>query len=670
MQDTNPLLAIGQTIAFDQIRPEHVEPAVALAMSKATEALEAVASAPPSREHTLLAFDRALVELSEVVTVVRHLESVVTSPELREVYNRIDPEVSAFYAAIYRDARLLNALLAFRATPEAAGLTPAETRFLTESIEAFQREGAGLSAETQHRLGEISRKLAELSSRFSQNLVDETAAFSLLVTCREALDGLPDSALKAAEEDAKSQGEVGYRFTLQAPSLIPALTYLKSASLREQLYTAYHSRASSGARNNGPLIEAMLKLRQEKAEILGYRDFSDLVLADRMAKNGAKAFEFVERLKARSVASFETETEELQAFQREHEGVASQLKPWDVGYEAERLRQKRYDFDEEALRPYFPLPSVLHGLFSLVNRLYGVEVKPITLPSWHAEVQSYALCEGDRQLGQFYMDLFPRDEKRGGAWMDAFITGMPGSKALQHVGLICANLTRPLGDQPALLNHREVETLFHEFGHLLHHLLAEPELYSQAGTQVAWDFVELPSQIMENWCWEREALALFARHVETGETIPEELLAKMEAARNFRSASAMMRQLGFASVDLWLHRDFKPGSEPLLPAVMAHMQPFSPAQLVEGYAFITGFGHLFSSAVGYAAGYYSYKWAEVLDADAFTRFQSEGIFSREVGEAFRRQILARGDSQDPSELFSAFMGRDPDPEALFRRAGL
>lgn len=672
MPETNPLLDIDAVIPFDRIKPEHIEPAVALRLSQATAALEAIAAAPPSVEGTLLAFDRATTPLDILMTVVGHLESVVTSEALREVYNRVRPEVSAFYGRIMRDGRLYKALLALEGSEAGRALTGPKARYLKDLLAAFRREGAALDAAKQARLEAISRELAELTGRFSQNLVDETAAYELYVTEEARLEGLPETAKAAARAEAEAKGQPGWRFSLQAPSLIPALTYLKDAALRETLHRAYNTRASTGERDNLPLIAAILKLRQERAALLGFEDFSDLVLEDRMAKSGAAAADFVAGLKAKTVAAFAAENEALAAFRREQEGdQAPPLAPWDVGYYAERQRQARYDFDEEALRPYFPLPSVLRGVFQTAERLYGVQVTPVDdLPTWHPEVQTYALREGDQELGRFYVDLFPREEKRGGAWMDAFITSLKGAPGGQ-LGLICANFTRPVGEGPALLSHREVETLFHEFGHLLHHLLTEAELYSQAGTSVAWDFVELPSQIMENWCWQREALDMFARHVDTGEPIPAALFDKMLAARSYRAANAMMRQLGFANVDLQLHRGGWGGpAEELGDYCRAQMQVFSPAPLYEGYAFIAGFGHLFSSSVGYAAGYYSYKWAEVLDADAFTRFEKEGVFNPALGDEFRRKLLARGDAEDPAKLYRDFMGRDPDPAALFRRAGL
>jgi oligopeptidase A len=434
------------------------------------------------------------------------------------------------------------------------------------------------------------------------------------------------------------------------------------------VYRAYPTRASSGEFDNRAITAEILELRREKAALLGYRDFSDLVLEDRMAKNGVKAQEFLEELRTRTEARFKAENQELRDF------AGFELEPWDVGYWAEKLRLKLYDFDEEALRPYFPTERVVAGMFEIVERLYGIKVvhKPAA-HVWHPEVRYYEIRDESAELlGAFYADWYPRESKRGGAWMDGFITGIyDPPKVEPHAGTICGNLTPPIGDTPALLTHREVETIFHEFGHLLHLGLSQTEVRSLGGTNVAWDFVELPSQIMENWCWERDALNLFARHYHTGEAIPEDLFQKMLRARTFRSANTQMRQLGFGIVDLKLHREYSPERDgDVISYSRKILQEFSAARFPDDHAMIASFTHLFGSPVGYGAGYYSYKWAEVLDADAFSRFREHGIFSREVGLSFRNNILAKGDSEDPAELYRRFMGRDPDPEALLVRSGL
>jgi oligopeptidase A len=443
------------------------------------------------------------------------------------------------------------------------------------------------------------------------------------------------------------------------------MTYLDDAGIREQAWLAYNTRATSGEFDNRELTAKILALRKEKAQLLGFRDFSDLVLDDRMAHRGERAQSFIEDLRQKTDKRFREENRELAAF------ANRELQPWDVGYWAEKQRAALYAFDEEALRPYFPLDRVVEGMFQIFGRVLGIRVaREPGVPGWDPEVRCYAIHDGvsDQYLGSFYSDWFPRENKRGGAWMDTLITGNPENSE-PHLGLICGNLTPPIDGKPALLTHREVETIFHEFGHLLHHLLSRVEVRSLSGTSVAWDFVELPSQIMENWCWERESLDLFARHYETGARIPEDLFQKMKRAKTFRAANAQMRQLGFGFVDLALHREWD-GQTDLVEYSRNILQKFAPAPLPPNYAMITGFTHLFGSPVGYGAGYYSYKWAEVLDADAFTRFRNEGVFNEKVGREYREKILARGDSEDPALLYRDFMGRDPDPEALLERAGL
>ena len=431
------------------------------------------------------------------------------------------------------------------------------------------------------------------------------------------------------------------------------LTYLDDAAVREQVWRAFNLRGAAEPYNNRGLIAKILELRREKARLLGFADFADLVLDDRMAHQGERAQTFLGNLREKTEKRFREENAELEAF------AGRALEPWDIGYYAEKQRLALYDFDEEELRPYFSLDRVVAGMFEIFGRVFGIVVKEEAgVPVWDRAVKTYAIEDS----GSFYTDWFPRENKRGGAWMDSL---------LPRLGLICGNLTPPVADgKPALLTHREVETIFHEFGHLLHHLLSRVEVRSLSGTSVAWDFVELPSQIMENWCWERESLDLFARHYETGELIPSELFEKMKRAKTFRAANAQMRQLGFGYVDLALHREWSQEKGDPVEWSRPILQQFAAARLPGNYSMITGFTHLFASPVAYGAGYYSYKWAEVLDADAFTRFKREGVFSGGVGHEFRERILSKGDSQDPAELYRSFMGRDPDPRALLERAGL
>ncbi|WP_434042876.1 MULTISPECIES: M3 family metallopeptidase [Sorangium] len=677
----NPLLSLGFEIPFDRIRSEHVEPAVRALLEDARARLDALVAAPGPRtyESTLGALEAVTDRLDRAMNVISHLESTSTTPALRAAYNAIQPEVSEFLSGIALNEGVYGALKAYAATPEAEALTGPRRRFLKKTLDDFRRSGSELDPAGKKRLSEIDVELATITLRFSQNVLDATNAFELVIEDPARLAGLPPSAVEAARQSAQDRGIQGYRFTLQAPSYIPVLTYLDDAAIRERFYRAYNTRATEGEHDNRPLIRRILELRCEKAKLLGYATFADLVLEDRMAKTGGEARRFVETLRARTEPVFEREKEELAAFRREIEGAgAPPIAPWDVSYYAEKLRRARYDFDDEALRPYFPLDRVVSGLFEIAHRLYGVRIAPWQdAPTWHPSARAYKLIEADgAQSAAFYLDFLPREQKRDGAWMHGLVTGAPredgraDGEDARHLEVLAGSFTPPVGGRPALLNHREVETLFHEFGHMMHHASSRVPIRSLAGTNVAWDFVELPSQIMENWCWEREALDLFARHHETGAPIPDDLLQRMRAARTFRAGATTMRQLGFAEIDLTLHMDWGPGRGDVVELAREVQSRYSPVPLPEGYAMIAGFSHLFSSPVGYAAGYYSYKWAEVLDADAFSRFQEEGLFSRKVGDAFRSQILALGDTLDPMDLYRNFRGREPTLDALLQRSGL
>src|SRR3984893_16808721 len=676
-KSTNPLLEIHFRIPFDQIRAEHVEPAVEEFLRDARQELTQLTSDPTPRTfaNTMDRLDHLTERLEYAMQVTRNLEAVATTPELRAAYNAAQPQVSEFYSSLPLNDALWHAVQAYSQTPEATQLTGVRKRFLEKTVDNFRRHGAELDAAGKKRIAEIDIELTKQTIRFAENVLDSTNEFELVIRDEQKLAGLPESARAMARAGAASKGleSPSWRFTLQGPSYLAVMTYLDDEEIRRQVYEAFVTRAIAGKHDNRPVMQRILELRREKALLLGYRDFADLVLEDRMAHTGARAHEFLLDLKQKTEAHFRKENQDLSAFAGKDE-----LHAWDIAYYAEKQRTALYDFDEEALRPYFPLESVVSGMFEIVHRLYGIRVvEKSNVPVWDEHVKYYEIRdetrpEGASLLGAFYADWYPRENKRSGAWMDGFIIGTArGDKLKPHAGLICGNLTPPVEDRPSLLTHREVETIFHEFGHLLHHCLSRVKVRGLAGVNVAWDFVELPSQIMENWSWEREALDLFARHYKTGEPIPEELFEKMRKARNFRAANTQMRQLGFGFVDLALHREYSPAAHgDLLVYARGSLQEFSPARLPEDYAMLASFSHLFASPVGYGAGYYSYKWSEVLDADAFTMFQAHGIFSRVVGTRFRDNILARGDSEDPAELYRNFMGRDPDPNALLERSGL
>ncbi|HNY39681.1 MAG TPA: M3 family metallopeptidase [Bryobacteraceae bacterium] len=667
---SNPLLSDLDSLPFDRVEAVHVRPALDVLLDDARRRIDSIAApgAPKTFDRTMAALDTATENLDMAVAIVRHLEAVATTAELRDAWNEAQPAVIQFYSSIPLNGQLWRAIKDFASTGEADALTGVRRRFLDKTIEGFRRHGADLSSKDKQALESIDVELANVTTRFAQNVLDATTAWEYVVPDPARLAGLPESAVAAARDSAASKGIEGWRFTLQQPSYVAVMTYLDDAATREVFYRVYNARA---AEVNAALIPQILDLRRRKARLLGYADFSDFATADRMAASGEAAACFVDELRCRTEAAFQCENEALIEFRRSREPDAT-IEPWDVAYWAEKMRTALYEFDEEDLRPYFSLDNVVAGLFDLCSRIFGIRVTPAPGAAvWDEAVRHYQIHDASGALlAHFYADWFPRETKRGGAWMDSFVTGGPAADGFRpHAGFVCGNLTPPLPDRPSLLTHSEVETIFHEFGHLLHHCLSQVEIRSFAGTNVAWDFVELPSQIMENWCWERISLDLFARHYQTGQLIPDELFHKMIRARTFRAANAQMRQLGFATLDLALHRD-SAGECSIIEAANRILAPFCPVPLPEGYAMVCAFTHLFADPVGYGAGYYSYKWAEVLDADAFTRFLNEGVFNSGTGMAFRNAILEKGNSQEPADLFRLFMGRDPNPSALLARLGL
>jgi oligopeptidase A len=679
---TDPAFAIR----WSQHTPERIGPDLEAALSRAQEAVDRIAAGSgvaADFDSTFLALEQATDELNFAWGKVTHLQSVADSPALREAHNAMLPKVSAFFAKIPLNAALWERLKAVAESPAGRALTGIRKRLVDETVAAFRMAGADLPAEARARLEALQAELAQVTQKYSENVLDATNAWEKLVHDEAALAGIPAHAKAAARASARAKGHGSdaapvWRFTLHGPSIDPVAMYAENAELRREQWAAAIEIGSQAPFDNADLVRRILALRAEKAALLGKPHFADVVLERRMARTGERALAFVEDMKGRGTAAFRKECAELEAFKAEQTGQpAGPLLAWEVTYWAERLRRARYDFDEEMLRPYLPMDRVIAGMFEIASRVFGLRITerpPGAVETWHPEVRFYDLRGGDgRHLGSFYADWHPRESKRGGAWMGHLITGGPRPEGPRepHLGYICGNLTPPVDGRPARLTHREVQTVFHEFGHLLHHLLGEVDYKSLNGTNVAWDFVELPSQIMENWTWEREALDLFARHHETGEPIPAALYARMLAARRFRGACGLMRQMQFAKMDLTLH--LRPGEflegdlEDKVREVIADcFIPTAPP----GRTIVRRFNHLFSDPVGYAAGYYSYKWAEVLDADAFTRFRREGIFNPATGAAFVASVLSRGNSSDPEVLYREFMGRDPDLNALLERSGL
>jgi oligopeptidase A len=685
---THPFLDTDFLPAWSRLLPADVAPDITIALAQAQQSIGAIVARSLkdlTYENTFLALEKSTEELNIAWSKVGHLQAVADSAPLREAFNAMLPKVSAFYAAIPLNAELWARLRAFAESAPAQALTGVHRRFLNETLADFRQAGADLPVEQRGRLEALQAELALLTQKYSENVLDATNAWQLLVQDDRRLAGLPAHAIAAALRNAAAKNlgtteKPVWRFTLHMPSQEPFMTYLEDESLRREMWTAAAAVGATSPQDNTDLITRILALRSEKAAVLGKAHFADLVLERRMAKTGERALSFLEDFQRRAASAFARECRELEEFKARKTGSSEvrPLAPWELAFWSEQLRRERYSFDEEILRPYFPVQRVIAGLFDLVGRIFGLTVTERAageVETWHPEVKFYEIHDArGRHLGSFYADWHPRESKRGGAWMGYLVTGGPtkGGGRAPHLGYICGNLTPPAADRPALLTHREVETVFHEFGHLLHHLLGEVEIKSLNGVNVAWDFVELPSQMMENWCWERASLDLFARHFETGAIIPEEIFQKMTAAKKFRAACMTMRQVALAKMDLLLHvrarewtgiADIEPTARALIAECLIPTAPPAPT-------IVKRFNHLFSDPVGYAAGYYSYKWAEVLDADAFSRFRREGIFNATVGREFVDTILSRGNSADPLELFRAFMGRDPDPIALLKRSGL
>ena len=672
----NPLLEASFRIPFHRITPAHVVPGIRALIREAEEEIEALAAdtGPPTWENTLGRLDELTRRVAEGTTPVHHLLGVKESPELREAWSEVLPEVSSFWTRIFLHEGLWARLRAYADAVQAAGaagddgLDDLARRHLTKTIRDFQRAGADLPAEGRERLEAIQVELAQIQQRFSENVLDATAAWSHHVTDEAEMAGIPDDALERFQRAARDKELDGWLLTLDAPAVQAVLKHARSRELRSRVHEAYLARGREEPWDNRPLIPRILELRQEKARLLGYPDFPDFRLEEQMARTGEGARSFVTGMIERTRPYWERDLEILRDAGKGR--AMDALRPWDVSFLAEELRKERYELDEEELRPYFPLERVVDGMFALTSRLFGLRVTTVEREEvWHPDVRYYEIRDqDDRLVGAFYADFFPRPEKRQGAWMNDFIHGLPDreGRLSPHLGVICANFPPPTGGRPALLTHRDVETLFHEFGHLLHHCTSRVPIPSRGGVHVAWDWVEVPSQLMENWTWEREALDLISGHWKTGEPLPDELHARMVRARRFLGGWAQMRQLTFGLLDLALHTSFdaEEDGDPV-EWVTELLLPYSADEEFAAAHPLPSFLHLFSG--GYAASYYSYLWSEVMEADLFTRFLERGLFDRETGTRYLETILSAGDRDEPDALFRAFMGREPDPEALIRR---
>ncbi|GGW82723.1 oligopeptidase A [Alteromonas halophila] len=663
--------------AFSDITPDQIKPAVERAIAHCKQEIEAVVDSQDyTYRNVVTRIEDADDRLSKIFSPVSHMNSVVSTDALREAHDACLPLLSAYGTWVGQHDGLYQAYKALRESEEYKGLDEQRQKHIDNTLRDFTLSGVALPEDKKARFAEISSQLSELSSTFSNNVMDATMGWTKHVTDKDALNGLPDSALDAAAQAAQEKELDGWLFTLDIPSYLPVMLYADNRKLREEMYRAFSTRASdqgpqAGKWDNTKIIQQTLTLRTEMARLLDFDSYAELSLATKMAESPEQVMAFLRDLADKSRPQAQRDLDEVLDYASKSHGM-SDLKAWDIPYYSEKLKQEKYTISDEMLRPYFPEDKVLHGLFMVVERLYGLTIiEKHDVDTYHKDVRFFTITdEAGIERGSFFLDLYARPKKRGGAWMDECRVrreNAAGELQLPVAYLTC-NFNAPVGDKPALFTHDEVLTLFHEFGHGIHHMLTKMSVASVSGVNgVPWDAVELPSQFLENWCWEKDALNEISGHYETGEPLPEDLLERMLAARDYQSAMQMVRQLEFSLFDFQLHmQDGKDVDvQGTLDAVRQEVAVLIPPSFNR---FQHGFGHIFAG--GYAAGYYSYKWAEVLSADAYSKFEEDGIFNRETGRAFLHNILEMGGSREPMELFVAFRGREPEVDALLRHSGI
>ena len=690
---TNPLLELTGLPPFTRIRPEHVEPAIDQLLSAARKQVETLLAGNTdySWENLVAPLEEMNDRISRAWSPVSHMNSVVNSDALRDAYNSCLPKLSEYATGMGQHKGLYRAYRQIADGEEYTRLDTAQKKIIDNELRDFRLSGIELGQVSQDRYKAVMQELSKLTAQFSDNVLDATNAWYKQISDEALLEGLPESARSLAKQTAEQRDLDGWIFTLEFPSYMPVMTYADNRDLREEMYTAYVTRASeqgpekvrpgtgreaglghAGKWDNTPVMNRILELRHEASRLLEFDNYAERSLATKMAESVDQVNAFLNDLAERSKKPAAQELAAVRAFATEQHGI-SDLQAWDIGYYSEKLRQHKYAISQEELKPYFPEPRVINGLFAIVQRLYGLQIEAVEgIDRWHEDVHFYRIHDADGELrGEFYLDLYARQHKRGGAWMDECIGRRRPANGLQTpVAYLTCNFSPPIGDDPALFTHDEVITLFHEFGHGLHHMLTRVDYAGVSGISgVAWDAVELPSQFMENWCWEREALDLFAAHYESGARIPDELFKRMIAAKNFQSAMQMLRQLEFALFDFRMHLEYRPGRDNDIHNTLNEVRKqVAVLQPPDFNRFENGFTHIFGG--GYAAGYYSYKWAEVLSADAFSAFEETGIFNSETGKRFLNSILEQGGSREPMELFIEFRGREPSIDALLRHSGL
>ena len=675
MTVANPLLDFSGLPRFDEIRPEHVGPAMDALLGEGRAAIERLAEseANPTWDAFVQPLDDANERVARAWSQVNHLNAVVNTPALRDAYNAALPKVTQFFSEQGQDQRLHARFKMLAAAPDFAAWPMARRRHVENELRDFRLGGAELPPPQKARFLEIQEQQARLSARFGDNVLDATNAFALYVADPAELSGIPADVLQTAAEAAQREGREGWKLTLHMPCYLPVMQYADHASLRAKMYEAYFTRASGfgpAQWNNDAVIEALLPLREEQAKLLGYASFAELSLATKMAGKPGEAIDFLLDIARRARPFARRDMEELRAFAREELHLA-EVNAWDVGYVSEKLRQRRYSFSDQEVKQYFPEDAVLAGLFRLVETLYGVSIREARVPLYHPQVRFFEIVDrAGTRVGQFYLDLYAREGKRGGAWMDDAVNRRRlGSRVQTPVAFLTCNFSAPVGGRPAIFTHREVITLFHEFGHGLHQMLTQVDELGVSGINgVEWDAVELPSQYMENFCWEWDVIAPMTRHVDTGERLPRALFDRMLAAKNFQGGLQIVRQLEFGLFDLWLHAASPVDSAGVLAVLERARREVAVFPTPPYNRFPNQFSHVFAG--GYAAGYYSYMWALVLSADAYAAFEEGGVLNPEVGARFRREVLGAGGSRPALDSFVAFRGRKPQIDALLRHNGM
>lgn len=674
----NPLLTKFDTPfgtpPFKHIKNEHFLPAIQEAIKTGKEEVKKITDNPvaPDFSNTIEALERSGEAVSRISSIFFNLNSAETNDEIQKLAREISPLLSEYSNDIILDEHLFSRIKAVHDQKDTLILSPEEKTLLEKTYKSFARNGANLAEDQKQKLREIDKQLSQLSLAFGEHVLKETNSFHMEVTDEKELSGLPDHAIEAAALTAKEMGKEGsWVFTLQFPSYIPFMTYADNRVLREQLFRAYGSKAFKGdEQDNQEIILKIVRLRQERANMLGYRSHADFVLEERMAESPAKVMDFLDNLLKYAKPVAEKEVQELTRYAKSI-GGPDKLERWDVAYYSEKLKKEKYAVDDEMLKPYFKLENVIEGVFQVAGKLYGLQFKPLhDVQVYHPDVKVYeVLDELNQHTAIFYADFFPRPGKRNGAWMTSFRgqKKADGQDIRPHVSIVC-NFTKPTTSKPSLLTFNEVTTLFHEFGHALHGMLADGKYESLSGTSVYWDFVELPSQVLENWVYEKESLDLFARHYETGEAIPAELIKKIKESANFMEAYQTVRQIGLAKLDMGWHIENAAEVQDVATYERELQKNTDLLPPVAGTNTSCSFSHIFQG--GYASGYYSYKWAEVLDADAFEFFQEKGIFNKDTADLFKKHILSAGGSEHPMELYKRFRGKEPSPEALLRRTGM